>query len=435
MRQVLGVLRSTGLFSRSGANALVAQLLTLAALIVPVGFGLTSALPTVVLAAAIASILGYPATLGAVVRVPPMGSGAAGRVVLRRSVAALLVTTGAVTAGGLLAFSRTAALADLLLQVAMVLLGQGLFFLAQARSIAALDFASVARVRLLYGVGSVVLTVVACVVLRSPIALSAAAALAMTVAALCGLAARLPASTEVATAVPERLGRTLRDGLAVGCSLGFGNVATQAPALVLPMLGPLAPAWSLITRLGNGFLTVGGNIVGPAVAIRFSRALQRTDAADLRSAFGLAVRLSLALGAAAVVVLAGAATVEWRAVVAEPIGPWALAVGVVGFWGTQVALAPIGNLLPMVPGGARYRIAYDVTRVIVFLAPIAVVRDPALLLVIGAAGAVLNLLFVLALRRVVVGFEKPVVEHRPERGRRFWPGTAAEATEPDLSFR
>ncbi|HEV7624581.1 MAG TPA: hypothetical protein VGO26_10610 [Amnibacterium sp.] len=433
---MLGVLRSTGLVSRSGANALVAQMLTLAALVVPVGFGLTSALPTVVLAAAIASILGYPATLGAVVRVPPIGSGAAGRAVLRRSLAALLLTTGAVTAGALVADARTAALADVLLQVAMVLLGQGLFFLAQARSIAALDFASVARVRLLYGAGSVVLTVAACAVFRSALALSAASALAMTVAALWGLAARLPVSADGAAdgaAPPERLGRSLREGLAVGCSLGFGNVATQAPALVLPLLGPLAPAWSLITRLGNGFLTVGGNIVGPAVAIRFSRALQRTDAAELRSAFGLAVRLSLALGGAAVIVLAGAATVEWRAVVAEPIGPWALAAGVIGFWGTQVVLAPIGNLLPMVPGGARYRIAYDVSRVIAFLAPIALVRDPALLLVLGAAGAVLNLLFVLALRRVVLGFGEPVVARRSMSP--VWPPTPADVPARDVSFR
>ena len=290
MRRVVQGLASTGLLSRSGANALVAQLLTLAALVVPVAFRLTAELPTVVLAAAIASILSYPATLGAIVRVPPMGCGRAGRAVLRRSVVALLVATGLVGALAAIAAGPDGVVAGVALQVAVVLLAQGLFFIAQARSIAALDFASVARVRLVYGALGLALTFalhvgpdgvgpLARLRSRHDRRRAARPRLPPGAAGPGGLGAAMP---------PESVARTLRAGLVVGSSLGFGNLATQAPALVLPVLGPLAPAWSLVTRLGNGFLTVGGNIVGPTVAIRFSSALQLGDGAALRTALRLA---------------------------------------------------------------------------------------------------------------------------------------------------
>ena len=102
--------------------------------------------------------------------------------------------------------------------------------------------------------------------------------------------------------------------------------------------------------------------------------------------------------------LGATSAVDWHGIVATPMGVLAIAAGVLGFWGTQVMLAPLGNLLPMVPGGAAYRVVYDVARVVAFLGPLVLLRSPILLVTLGGLGALFNVLFVLALRRVVRSF-------------------------------
>ncbi|MDQ1530184.1 MAG: hypothetical protein QOE37_289 [Microbacteriaceae bacterium] len=422
MKALFRTLLATGLLSRAGGAALIAQVLTLASLVAPIAFRLTDQLPTVVLAAAIASIVGYPATLGAIVRIPPLGSTAAGSTALRRSLVALALVCVLGVAVALVLGLETAA-GSVALQSAAVLAGQGLFMLAQARAIGALEFAAVARLRLAYGVMSLAFTVAVCLVLPSALFLSLAAAAAMAIAAGVELAVhgRRPAraAEEQAVAVRESLPAYVRSGLTVGLSLGFGNLATQAPALVLPALGALAPAWSTVTRIGNGFLTVGGNIVGPAVGIRFSAALQRRDAAGLRASLPFALAVSGALAAGSLVVLLATSALEYDPFASPLGGVAALTVGVVGFWGTQVLLAPIGNVLPMIPGGSGYRVAYDTARVVSLLLPIAVLRGGWLLIWVGIASAICNLLFVAALRRVVLRY-RPAEEPAA-------PGNAAPA--------
>jgi hypothetical protein len=129
--------------------------------------------------------------------------------------------------------------------------------------------------------------------------------------------------------------------------------------------------------------------------------------------------VSGALAAGSLVVLLATSALEYDPFASPLGGVAALTVGVVGFWGTQVLLAPIGNVLPMIPGGSGYRVAYDSARVVSLLLPIAVLRGGWLLIWVGVASAICNLLFVAALRRVVLRYrpaEEPAV-----------PGNAATA--------
>src|SRR4051812_46250378 len=87
--------RPTAPGARGAVTALVAQALTLTGLLAPIAFGLTGQLPDVVLAAAIATILSYPATIAALPRLPGIVDEGAARLAERRSTAALLGTTGA----------------------------------------------------------------------------------------------------------------------------------------------------------------------------------------------------------------------------------------------------------------------------------------------------------------------------------------------------
>ena len=150
---------------------------------------------------------------------------------------------------------------------------------------------------------------------------------------------------------------------------------------------------------------------------------EQGDGEEIRHSFRAALRLSISLAVAAAAVLLAAAAVEWHTVIAAPLGVVSIVVRVVGFWATQILLAPVGNVLPMMPGGARYRIAYDITRVLALLLPALTLHAGALLVLIGIA--VLNLLFVLALRRVVLRFStSPGPTHARQGIRRTLRGDA-----------
>ena len=163
------------------------------------------------MAAAIASIVSYPATLAVIVRVPPLGVGPGAHVALRRATVSLVAVSVVVAACSASLTWTLPTTAEVGGQAAVMLLGQGLFFVAQAKAIGALDFPAVARMRLVYGVLSVVLSVLACIYVRSSFGISLASAAAMTLAAVTALMGRGGAPGKGGPQ-PERLRTALREG-------------------------------------------------------------------------------------------------------------------------------------------------------------------------------------------------------------------------------
>ncbi|MFP3714098.1 hypothetical protein [Puerhibacterium sp. TATVAM-FAB25] len=358
--------------TRAFAVGIGSMLLTFLAALLPALAGRADALVLLVQAGAVTSVLVHPATLGAAVRAP--AAPAARRGPLRAGAVALaaVVVLGALAALGLRA-GLGAAAADVAglgprgeawlgpdvavpAAVTVVLLaGNGAYVLQQARLTAVGSYPALMSLRLTYAL-AVVAGTGACLLAHAPApAFVVAAAGAYGIAVLAAAAWRRGAAGAGPSAVaPWRA--ELRAGVVVGGALALTAAAGAVGALATGHLGAGAAAWAVLTRVANGFETLGGHVVAPAGEVRLTGALARDDRSAVRDAVRGAVRRSLLLalgfGVAGLVVLR-----------LTPVGdpPAVVLAGALLFYGAQVVHAPVARLWGLV-GARRARLAWDAAR-------------------------------------------------------------------------
>ena len=393
----------------AGLLGAFSQAATFVALFLPVVFGLSDSLVTLVQATALAAIALHPAVLVCEARLPTVAEGERARRMLWSSFSALLVVVAAFELAGLVFLLNHLAAAEVLLAAGAVLLGQGLYTMRLAHLTRVLDLRQIMATRLLYGVAVLVTTLILCLVKASGPWFAVGNGLAF-VLAVCTFS-RADLRLSHMPSPMRHFGAEVRDALPLMGAYLLGGFSGQAGALSVGLVGPIAPAWAVACRIMGGFQTIGGQLVGPAVDVEVARSVQTREAPALRRA----VNRGLVAGVVLVVlmVLGSVAALLWvgDADQLDSAESVALIVGVVGFAGANVVLSPIGRTLGMI-GRARARVIWDIGRFLVLGAAVVALRDEHLLVALTvaslAATAVYIALVIRARRQVVRG---PATDH------------------------
>ena len=383
---------------RGGLAGLFAQGATLGASFTPLFWGRTEALVVLVVATAAASSLIPLLSLAASHTLPTFRDA---RTVDRRVRVVMIWTAGWVALGavaGTVVFvlpSGDRALGAVIFAAAVLAGGQTLFTVALAVLARRGDFAIAMRVRLVYGVVALALTLGATVTDAAPALYVLAIAGGYYGALTILVASRTRRAIQLLRGDGERSARLLFDALRgtwrLVLALTTGAVAGQVGALVTPALGAFAEAWAVVVRVTSGFQTVGLQIVGVATDIRVSRAVREVNAEAISAEIRRGTKLGLLLASVSAVVATGAAVVLD---VGNQTGSWAsfgLCAAVYSL--SLTALAPIGRVLGFV-GNHWQRLSWEVSRLAVSLCAVLLLSEDALMVSVALASLAAYLAYV-----------------------------------------
>ena len=370
---------------------LTGQVLTLAAMLVPILLRRADQVFVLVFTSAIASLLVNAALLAYPFLFPVIRGPRTARVATIWSLVSLVVVSSSVIAltpieqwlgvpGG--TFLAGAALTATL----------GVYAIVGTRLVRAGDTTGIALTRFYYGVLVLIVTLAASATGAGPLALTYATAVAYTVTAGVLALRRThwgPALPRLNAGSRRRLRRAyLARTMRPAASTLASGWASLLPGLVLPGLGAAAEAWAVVTRICGGFATLMITLVAPPFEARLSRAIRARDVAAFATARRTALLVGLGLAVAAVPSGLGLAIY-----VSDGVGAWfvPLAIASTLFWGSLLA-GTLVNRLPNFLGRDSARLFWDAGRAglltVVFLTTAGVTR----LLVMGAVLAVSALL-------------------------------------------
>ncbi|ACQ79217.1 hypothetical protein Bcav_0956 [Beutenbergia cavernae DSM 12333] len=361
---------------RSGALGVGSQGLTMLAALLPALVGQVDVLVGLVPLIAVAALVVPFVTLAVPMRMPvatPDAAEAMRRAAIRVALATGLVglaLAGVAAAGG-------AAWAGAVAGVSVLVLGQSAYVVAQASFTTAGDYARLMRLRVGYA-SAVLVATVGCAALHvGPAVFAVGNGVAYALAALLLGAGRggpfrgFSRSGTDPSAV--RVLAEARAGAPLAAAMSLSASASLLGALAVPAMGAFAPTWAVVTRVANGFETLGGHVVGPAVEVAFARARRRGDVPGMRR-----VALATAAAAAALAAVFVGLTLAVLAVVDTSAGRGAASLSLaLLFYGALVVLAPLSRLWGMV-GSARGRLAWDAGRAATAALVVLTLTGPAL---------------------------------------------------------
>ena len=386
--------------TRGPLISIVAQVLTLGASLLPVLFRLESALVVAVLVSAVVSVVVHPATLAAATRLPVAADdvqASAMRVAGKHVLIAVTVTAALVFAG--LEFTGAHDWAVTVGLIALLVASQGAYTLVFAEAVRLGSYMLVATLRLVYGIIVVGATFMVCTLWASGAGLVAAYAFAY-IAASAGTWYFLISPRLVATKRPRwTIRETMRQVSAArpyAFSLGLGSFAAQGPGLALAQLGGLAPVWAIMTRVGSGFQTLGGSVLGPAIDMRVASAVRSGSLSKARVGVVSGLLAGIALGAVCflgIVVVLIYTGYEWSSESRTIV-----LVSLLMFWVPQAVLAVVGRLLALL-GRGKTVLALDGIRALATLLGLLVLSGAPLIAALSVTSVVSVAAYVLAVLR------------------------------------
>ena len=376
---------------------LTGQVLTLAAMVVPILLRRADQVFVLVFTSAISSFLVNAALLAFPFLYPVVRGPRSARVATVASTISLLVVSAAVVGltplEPLLGLPRGTFLAGAALTATL-----GVYAIIGTRLVRAGDTTGIALTRFYYGVLVLTATLAASATGAGELALTYATSLAYTLTALILVFRRThwgPALPRSSASSRRRLSRAYlaRAARPTAATLA-GGWTSVLPGLVLPGLGSAAEPWAVVTRICGGFATLMITLVAPPLEARLSRAVRARDAADFGAARRTALLLGLSIAAVAVPSALGLAVY-----VSDDVGSWfvGIAVATTLFWGSLLA----GNLVNRVPnflGRDTPRLYWDSGRALVLTAVFLLTDGVTRLVVMGAVLAV-SAVFLLPLTR------------------------------------
>jgi hypothetical protein len=375
--------------------SLIAQGLTLVASLLPILFQLTEPLVFVVLVSSIATVIAQPASISAANRLPAIG----GRLGALRFGGASVVLIASVAVVGLCLAGVLYALgerrwASIAAGAALLSAAQALYLVSFAECIRRLDHRATATTRFVYGVTAFALTLVACAAAPSGPAIVAAYAIAYLAAALSVVSRLNGRQTLIAvlrSATPRALRLEMAENWRYVAAASLSNISSQAPGLALPQLGLLASPWSIATRIGSGFQTIGASVAGPPIDIRVSEALQRGASHTLRKTFIVALVVGVGLAIFAVAVIFAA--IYWTHSEAMALLPTTFVVSIFLFWGASILIAVCGRTLSLL-GKGRAQLWLEIGKVTIILPCLLFLNGSTLLITVSAATTLALLVYV-----------------------------------------
>jgi hypothetical protein len=264
----------------------------------------------------------------------------------------------------------------------MFLVPQAVYSLFVAELVRCQRASVIFRSRLILGLCSLAFTLVACVFVGSGPSLLWATTFAFIVAD-CYL---------VGSAQPLRIIRayerldsslglgTVRDGWRLSVATVANSMAALAPAFILGTLGSSAGAWAVSLRVVSGFQTVGLQLLGPAIDMSVVKAarvgpasLDRTLFRSSVAASGLGLLASIAVGCA--LLFSKSRSPEFFLDASMISASMLFAIGAAG-------LPPIDRI-PGILGLERFRIWWDIARLLMTFAMIVFLDPATLLLTLG----------------------------------------------------
>ncbi|TFV53695.1 hypothetical protein [Blastococcus sp. TF02A-35] len=341
---------------------LVGQVLTLAAMVIPILAREGRMVFVLVFATAVAGLvvdaamLAYP-YLYPVVRGPRMA-----RVATAVSLVSLAVVSSAVALGTPLE-DRLGMPAGTFAAAGLLTATWGSYSIVVTRLVRAGDTAGLGLSRVFYGVAVLLTVLVVVLVDVGPLGLTLATALAYVLAGA-ALALRrshwTPRPAPLSAASRRRLRRAyLRRTVRPAAARLANGWTTLLPGLALPGLGAAAEPWSVVTRICGGFATVMMAVLSPPLDARLSRAVRERDRAGFTAARRAAVLLGLVMAALGVFLSLELAAHATSGEVDEWLLP--VAVATVLFWGSLLATTSL-NRLPNFLRRDSARLVWDVVR-------------------------------------------------------------------------
>lgn len=285
---------------------LLAQVMTFAGMVIPIWIGRLDALSLLVFSSAISLIAYHCLSFSFTSLYARTENGSDSVVAIAAShwliaIAVLLM----ISASAVLWMLDRHAVSQVVLCVCAMLTATACYNLAAARLIRSSDTSGFNRLRIAYGLTSCLSAIAfslwwagrEALVAANVVALFGAAVLALNPTDLRTLArVSVPRARDV-------IAYNRRHSVAALGSLVSG-VAFHAGSLALGGLGALAGTWSIVARVSGGFATVGQQVAGPPLEMKFAAALRedRPDVAFSLQSKGLASGFVLGLMSFAVTV-------------------------------------------------------------------------------------------------------------------------------------
>lgn len=372
-------------------HGVLAQALTLAASFLPIIAHQDEVLIFVLGVTAPTIVVAQFATLAVAVRLPVLDRSQAVPV-LATSLVMLALCATAILGLALLLF---VAIGDgdygkHLLAIAILLLGQGLYICTQAALTRDGKDAGVLQLRLVYAGFLFVLTSMLCFMHASAVLFVVATSTSYVIASFSVLATQLRRCAiflNLAARSPWRAhADAARGGLSSSLAFTLAAVSAQAGALSIPSLGSMAQPWAIVTRIGSGFQTVGGQILAPSIDVKVSQSRRDSSVAGMSTALKGSILWSGLLGSLYLGAV-GLALVYTGQVPTEKFAMFALVVAVVGYGLTSVILSPIDRALSLM-GGSAARLTWDIARAFSTFAVLAVASGNEILMGLGTIGAI-----------------------------------------------
>jgi len=354
---------------------LSAQGLTILSTLVPIAFDRLDAVIQLVTVMAVATALIPGLCLAVSSRLPVVSDPTEAFAVVFASAATLALFSALFAAAGLLVVDiRSFALA-----CSILIAAQGAYTISGAIATRNYDYALLMRMRLAYGLGVVVVTLICCVLNLEARAFVLAPASASAIAASLGLLAHIGRLSHHLGHLSWRgVLRQVFQARSLTVAQFLSGYSGQVGAIAAAGLGPLAASWAISVRFTAGFQTVASQILAPSVDIDVSRAIREPEDGALRRAV---MRGSL-MGGALALVAAPVVLALCLLLGAEEIGARetaALCFGVIGYQVLSVWLLPSERVMGLL-GGQQTRLIWDGLR--------AAALAPVLLLNSGIAKAV-----------------------------------------------
>ena len=260
----------------------IGQALALVTSFIPVFSGHLEILPNLVTISAVSAILIPTTTLAAQVRLPILPSSS----MLKNSRSVAISIGSSVSlmlVSGISLISWASEISTILFSMAATHTGHSTYIFMNAFLVRSGLIREIAILRFTYSFATLLFSIIAALVLPSTLGFSLAIGSGFLVAVVCTLT-RVRRMTIVLVATKadsrEESGNSVGSLLTVIGIQTMASIIHQAFALVTPLLGSFAIAWSLVLRIANGLETFGGVILGPIfdaefISHRTSRDLER----------------------------------------------------------------------------------------------------------------------------------------------------------------
>jgi len=372
---------------------LIGQVLTFAAMVVPIALREGEQIAVLVFTSAIASgavstaLLGYQFVYP-VIRGPRSAATATGLAFGALVTVSLLLLPLTFFEGRLgLPGGTFAATSGLLFTL-------GLYAMTATQLVRRGDEHGLGVVRMLYGVGVLGLTTAASLWPVGPLGLTIANAVAYVVPAVRYLKLRQPEHLRLPMPRHARM-RLVRASLRRSVQPTFSTLANGwaffLPGIAIPGLGIAAQPWAIVARIAGGFSTVLTTIVSPPLEARMAKAVRDRE----RAQYGRARRAAVVAGVTASVLamLTGLSLALYQnwSTAAEWLVPVTLAT--VLYWTVLLASAPL-NRTPNFVGRDTARLVWDVARAALVTAAFFATSGIARLMVIGVVLTVFGILLI-----------------------------------------